>query len=256
MNLSPEMFVGKKLMVGTPMYGGQCFGTYVKSLLELQALCTKVGLSLVHTSLYNESLIQRGRNYIAERFMQSDCTHLMFIDSDIGFNAIDVLGMIALDVDIIGAPYPKKTIRWDNVKKAIITNPEISVDDVQEVVGDYVFNKLDDTVPIILSEPTKVSHIGTGMMMIRRNVFEQFKKEYPEYEYIDDGEDNVTDRVIHSYFNVEIVKPSNRLLSEDYMFCSMCREIGIDIWLLPFVRTSHTGTYSFTGNLSAISKYS
>jgi hypothetical protein len=45
---------------------------------------------------------------------------------------------------------------------------------------------------------------------------------------------------------------SHRYLSEDYMFCQYWRKIGGSIWLCPWMKTQHLGTYAFTGNMVAI----
>mgnify|MGYP000341873540 CR=1 FL=1 len=63
--------------------------------------------------LFNESLITRARNYLVDEFLRSDFTHLLFIDSDIHYNPQDVIAMLALEKDVIGGPYPKKSINWN-----------------------------------------------------------------------------------------------------------------------------------------------
>ena len=75
-----------KLFFATPMYGGQCAGMFARSIADLSALCTHYGIPLQFYFLFNESLITRARNYCVDEFMRSDATHLMFVDSDIGFN--------------------------------------------------------------------------------------------------------------------------------------------------------------------------
>ena len=82
------------------------------------------GIDVNYHFLFNESLITRARNYIADEFLRSNHTHLMFIDSDIGFAAKDVLSLAALqsdesDYDIICGPYPKKVISWEKIKLAV-----------------------------------------------------------------------------------------------------------------------------------------
>ena len=42
---------------------------------------------------------------------------------------------------------------------------------------------------------------------------------------------------------------SNRYLSEDYMFCQWARKAGIKVWMAPWMRLSHTGSYQFGGSL-------
>lgn len=256
--LTPENLAGKRLFVGTPMYGGSCLGAYMKSCLDLQSVCLQYGVEVRFSFLFNESLIQRARNYIADEFMRSGCTHLMFIDSDIGFHAMDILAMLAMDKDIIGAPYPKKTIKWDNIKKAVNKHPDISTAELESLGGDIVFNPVRGTTSFNVAEPLEVLEIGTGMMMIRRDVFDRFKEGYPQYEYLPDhvGTAHFSgDRPIHSFFNVEIDPESRRVLSEDYHFCQQCRKIGIQVWMAPWMSTYHVGSYQFIGNLAAIANY-
>ena len=105
----------RSLFVATPMYGGQCHGNYTRSMCDLTALCVKYGINMKVYYLFNESLITRARNYCADEFMRSDFTHMMFIDSDIGFDPNDVITLLALQsdespYDIIGGPYPKKIV--------------------------------------------------------------------------------------------------------------------------------------------------
>jgi hypothetical protein len=45
---------------------------------------------------------------------------------------------------------------------------------------------------------------------------------------------------------------SDRYLSEDYMFCQWWRNMGGQIWLCPWMKTHHIGTYAFTGDMGAV----
>ena len=91
-----EKLRARKLMVCTPMYGGACAGMFARSIADLSAICAQNGIPLQMYFLFNESLITRARNYCVDEFMRSDAQHLMFIDSDIGFNPHDVIAMMAL----------------------------------------------------------------------------------------------------------------------------------------------------------------
>lgn len=218
-----------KLFVATPMYGGQCNGLYMKSAINLQIMMNQCGIECRFSFLFNESLIPRARNYLVDEFLRSGYTHMLFIDSDIEFDPNDVMALMVLDKDVIGAPYPKKSIKWDTVKAAVIKNPEIPAGDLEKLVGDYVFNPVPGTTNFNVFQPLDVLEIGTGFMMVKREVYEKFKGHYPEYEYTPDhqGQSNFDgSRKIHAYFHCDIdnrgtnnVGNSNRYLSEDYWFC-------------------------------------
>lgn len=211
-----ELVRTRKLMVATPMYGGQCAGLFARSFIELTRLLTHMQIPWDPHYLFNESLITRARNYCADEFMRSDCTHLLFIDSDIGFNPHDVIAMLAIQndenpFDIIGAPYPKKTIAWEKVATAVeqgYADPD--PENLSNFIGDFVFNPLNGD-KFDLARPVQVLEIGTGFMMIRRKTFEKFNEVYPQYLYKPDhvrSEHFDGTRSIMQYFQAEIDEPN------------------------------------------------
>ena len=248
----------KKLFLATPMYGGQCAGMYAKSIADLSALCAKYGIPLQLYYLFNESLITRARNYCADEFMRSDATHLLFIDSDIGFNVQDVLAMLAIQTDespydVLGGPYPKKCISWEKIKQAVDKGAaDEDANKLENYVGDYVFNPRSGQKEIPLGEPVEVSELGTGFMMIRRKTLENYNKTYPELAYKPDHVRTAEfdgSHEIHAYFDCIIDPESKRYLSEDYNFCYHVTKMGGKNWLCPWMKLQHVGSYIFGGSL-------
>lgn len=251
----------RKLFVATPMYGGQCAGMYTRSIADLSALCTHYGIQVRFYFLFNESLITRARNYCADEFMRSGDTHMMFIDSDIGFNARDVIALLALqdpdatndNYDILAGPYPKKCISWEKIKTAVDKGfADEDPGNLEKYVGDYVFNPVGGTTSIPLGAPVEVLEAGTGFMMIRRNTFEKFADKYPEQLYTPDHvrtEHFDGSRQIMAYFDTPICPDTNRYLSEDYMFCQWTRKAGLHVWFCPWMQLQHVGMYVFGGSL-------
>lgn len=248
----------KKIFIATPMYGGQCHGMYMKSCLDLQTCFQHYGIQSRFSFIFNESLITRARNYLVDEFLRaSEFTHLLFLDSDIHFSPQDIIAMLALDKDVIGAPYPKKAINWGNVAQAARNHPNLDPQELQNVVGDYVFNVVKGTQQFQVSEPLEVMEIGTGYMLVKREVFDTWKAAYPQKKYKPDhvGQKHFDgSRYITAYFDTVIDPQSERYLSEDYMFCQWYRAIGGKIWLCPWVQTQHVGTYAFTGHMPKIAE--
>ena len=253
-----------KLFVATPMYGGMAHGMYVKASLDLQALMSKYGVETRFSFLFNESLITRARNYLVDEFLRSDCTHLLFIDSDVHYNPQDVVALLALDKEVIGGPYPKKAINWNNIALAARKHPDLAPQELENLVGDYVFNVVKGTQQFSVTEPLEVLEIGTGYMMVKREVFPILEEKYPQLRYKPDhvGQAHFDgSRYIHAYFDTVIDTldsatggGSDRYLSEDYMFCQLWRKTGGSIFLCPWMKTQHIGTYPFTGNLAKIAE--
>ena len=254
-----------KLFIATPMYGGMAHGLYMKSALDLQTTMSKYGVETKFSFLFNESLITRARNYLVDEFLRSGFTHLLFIDSDIHYNPQDVLALLALDKDVIGGPYPKKSINWGNVAHAARNNPDLPPKELETLVGEYVFNVVKGTSQFQVTEPLEVMEIGTGYMLIKRQVFEKMEKEYTFLRYKPDhiGQANFDGtRYIHAFFDTVIDTKdsptgggSERYLSEDYMFCQMWRKMGGQIYLCPWMKTQHIGTYAFSGNMPAVAQF-
>ena len=207
-----EQLSKEKLFIGTPMYGGACGGMFARSIADLSALCLYHKIHLQLHFLFNESLITRARNYIADEFMRSGAGHLMFIDSDIGFDARDVVALLALqcqhpEYDIIGGPYPKKTIAWEKVKQAVEKGLANNPNDLEKYVGDFVLNPKDGQQQIPIFQPVEVREVGTGFMMISRNSFDKFVEAYPHYHYKPDhirSEHFDGSREIMQFFQAEI----------------------------------------------------
>jgi hypothetical protein len=254
-----------KLFVATPMYGGMNHGLYMKSCLDLQTTMMRYGIEIKFSFLFNESLITRARNYLVDEFLRTDYTHMLFIDSDIHFNAQDVIALLALDKDVIGGPYPKKSMNWSNIAHAARNHPDLEPKELEGLVGEYVFNVVKGTSQFQVTEPLEVMEIGTGYMMIKRDVFNKMKDEYPTIRYKPDhvGQANFDgSRYIHAYFDTIIDTKesivgggSDRYLSEDYMFCQLWRKMGGQIFLCPWMKTQHIGSYAFTGNMPAVAQY-
>lgn len=250
----------KKLMVATPMYGGQCAGMFCRSTNDLATACAAYGIKLQYYYLFNESLITRARNYCVDEFLRSDCTHLIFIDSDIGFDYKDVLTLLHFagtdDYDIVTAPYPKKTIAWEKVKAAVEKGyADDSPFALQEFVGDYVFNPVEGIKQFSVSEPVEIKEGGTGFMMIPRETFVKYAEAYPEFKYIPDHartENFDGSREITAFFDCIIDPESKRYLSEDYMFSQYARKAGMKIWMFPWIKLQHIGSYIFGGSLAAM----
>jgi hypothetical protein len=189
LQVSIEELQKRKLFLAVPMYGGQCAGMFTRSVSDLSAICTKHGIPLQLFFLFNESLVTRARNYCVDEFMRSGATHLMFIDSDIGFNPQDVIALLAMqndesEYDVIGGPYPKKCISWEKIKQAVDKGmADEDPNKLEKYVGDYVFNPKTTQREIPLNQPVEVLEIGTGFMMIRRKTFEDYQKAFPHLWY-------------------------------------------------------------------------
>jgi len=235
----------KHITIATPMYGGVCHGAYLKSIMSLTNLLGKRGYTANYSDLSNESLITRARNTLTEMFLRSNSDYLLFIDSDQGFNADGVLKMIEEGVDVIGAAVPMKGINWNRVKAAALAGQ----DDLAKHSAIYNFNATQDQKNSIKENPlsiVEVDYVGSGLMLISRNALQSLKEVTPSYRSDQTKTGGILyGETIYDFWRTDIDPESNRLLSEDYNFCKVWKDQGGKIYLAPYVKVVHVGTYWF-----------
>jgi hypothetical protein len=231
------------LVIGTPMYGGMCCSEYVQSLMALKDAMQQHGHTVTCVFLGNESLIQRGRNTIAWHFLNMDASHLLFVDADQSFRPADVAKMLKADKPILGGAVPMKGINWGRVKQgAVLNHPDLS-----KLTGIFNVNKLPGHEMVRADEPFEVKHVGTGFMLIRRDVFDDLKE---HVGYYTNGGTTIPDGdKVYDFFKVQNI--NGELLSEDYNFCNMYRERDGKVWVAPWCELGHFGAYHFSGQYAA-----
>jgi hypothetical protein len=228
------------------MYGGNCKGVYVDGLMALTFELARKGYQVSFSKIYNESLITRARNNLVYEFEKSGADALLFIDADEGFNHMDVIAMIESGKDVIGAIYPMKNIDWNNVRKAALEGK----DDLQSYSGIFAMNMLPGENTFKLNEPVEVTEVGTGMLFIRKEVFEKMKPHCPQYMLNTSTGSFDQSQMVTEYFATSITS-DGILLSEDYHFCRKWREMGGQVFAAPWVQIVHAGEYIFNGSFSA-----
>ena len=228
------------------MYGGNCKGIYVDSILGLTFELSKAGHEVSFSKVYNESLITRARNNLVYEFLNSTADVLLFVDADEGFNAADVVKMLECDKDIIGGIYPMKNINWDSVKKAVLAGKE----NLAEYSGFFALNMLPGETHIRLTEPVEVTEVATGLMAIKRSVFEKMEEHCPKYALNNNTANFEFDKMVTEFFATSIT-PEGILLSEDYHFCRKWREMGGQVYAAPWIAVDHAGEYIFSGRFAS-----
>jgi hypothetical protein len=210
------------------------------------------GIGAMVSNMFNESLITRARNAMVSNFLKTDCTHLLFIDADIAFRAQDVVHLLQADKDVICGIYPKKEINWLTVEGAVKNG--VPHNELHKHTGSFVINLVDyaPTVTVPMHEPLEIWNGGTGMMAIKREVFEKLKDVVPVYknDVVDLSGNTPVGQDIHEFFATSIEEGTQRLLSEDYHFCQLWRQNGGKIYAAPWMDLGHVGSYVFSGELT------
>jgi len=226
-----------KIMIGTPIHQ-DVKAEYMISLLETVYACEASDVWLEQEFVLGSSIIEDARNDLVKRFMDSECTHLLFIDSDISWSVNDIRELIKYSDNekylIVGGTYPKKEIDYEWLKKYIKSG--YNIDDIENQIGllnNDMFRPINQENNGIL----KVKHLPMGFVMINKRVFIEFEQKYKNLKYYRDNEWK------YWYFHNE------REYGEDTNFCKMYREINGNIWLIPWLELSHIGNFKYKRNI-------
>src|SRR3990167_9901195 len=158
----------KKLWIAVPAYTGQITVETAHCLfVEIyEAFARKWGYC-VEFAPYNP-MIHYVRNFMCRKFLETDYTDLIFVDSDVGFAPGTLCRLAAYPVDIVGAVYPHRAdslsfpIRYIGERTELRGGSEPGTEQILEVEG-----------------------IPAGCMRISRHALETIKSRFPQNVYND-----------------------------------------------------------------------
>jgi hypothetical protein len=228
-------------LVATPCYGGAVFHNYVISIIRLIGAARDVQMPIDFHLRIGDSLVTRARNDCVAQFLSNKAyTHLFWIDADIGFSPEAALRLLRSGRDVAAGVYPLK--REESPAKGL----------------QYPVNAGDAPGPEIELHIDsdgflKVHDAPTGFMLIRRSVFDTLIDKHPDYRYVPDWpEGTYPEGGVHYRFFDAMVDPvSRRYLSEDYAFCRLLQNIGMDIYVDANSNLTHQGQRLYTGDFGA-----
>jgi hypothetical protein len=207
------------VMIVTPAYSGTVHAQYAISLAETHTLLTSQGIKVSFQIEPNSSLLVASRNRLTERFWQSDATHMLCIDSDLGWPAEAVMAMLREDKEFIAGVYPSRK------EKGFIFRPSYKSLETQELITE--------------KHLIKMQAVPAGFMLISRSAIEKMRKHFSDLYYAPkDPREN--SESTFALFNTELI--DGQFWGEDYVFCLRAIEAGIEIWADPLIQFDHAGT--------------
>lgn len=222
--------MNRKLFLPIICYNHTANTEYMMSLIALSHELRNHDIHYVFYPIVFDSLISRARNAAVAHFLESDCTDLLFIDSDIEFEPESVLKLLRHNKEVVSAAYPKKYYVLDRVFYG-------------EEIVDFVIS---GNVQMNSDGLVECTYAPTGFLMIQRGVFEKMTKAYPNLKYSNDINGYGDLDTFYDFFQVSV--RNGILESEDWGFCSLWRELGGKILMDPTISLGHIGWHKFSGN--------
>ena len=237
------------VFVGTPCHSDVCIH-YTQSVLELQKYCWHNKINLMF-QLFKSSLVTQGRNLCVSAFLQTKCTHLLFIDSDIAFKPHSLQHLLDADKDVISVPYPLKDMCWEKGLQVIEEGRIKTTEDLKTKAFYRFPMRVPDADDIKIEKNCiEVTHSPTGFMLIKREVFEKMKKYYPDKEIYQDtlinGKLQKT-KELWNFFDTLHNPEDKTYMGEDFAFCKIWKATGGKCYAYVDDEISHVGEHTYTG---------
>ena len=217
---------GKSLFIALPAYDFKVSLKLAISLARFTQMAGKHGITVQIGSICGCSVVSRARNLLVQDLIESDCSHLLFIDSDINFEPEDILRLLA----------------WgDDPKKGIVAGVPRTRSENTVYITDLDY---DENHELTMNRMglVRARRVATAFMLVRREVFVTMAAAHPEWSYYD----KKTDRMIPCLFDFKLTEEG--YMGEDFLFCDRARDIGFEVWIDPSIKLGHMGVQEYLGD--------
>jgi len=205
----------KKLFITTPTYNGTVHAQYAISLACSIPYLSQAGWQAQFAINAVNTLLVAARNTAIRNFLESDCSHILMIDSDLGWNGFELTQMLENDKDFIGGIYPSR-----KVANTFIYNPQYA--DNGGFIGD--------------GSLIKANYIPSGFVLAKREAIQKMYDHYSDLAY--ESKCGYGDKGV-LLFNTEVI--DGEFWSEDYVFFKRAKDIGLETWIDPRLTFDHAG---------------
>lgn len=223
-----DLFPGKQhVFLATPSYDGKVGHSYTVSLATSLVALQAAGIGVTYSLMGGNCHVDDARNGLVREFMLTDCTDLVFLDSDIGWRGEDLIAMLLHNRDMVAGVYPKKTPDGMPVEFPITMPP-----------NHPIYSDADGLVEVL--------GVPTGFLRIRRNVIEHLLESHGQRKYVGQGakEGDMPYTILF-----ERTYEAGARRSGDYAFCRKWISEGGKIYVDPRYMFVHEGEKEWSGTL-------
>lgn len=215
---------GRKLFIAIPSYDFKVSVKLAGTLIKLGRMVDQHGVEMTLETICGCSVVSRARNLLVGSFLDTDCTNMLFIDSDMTITPEDILRLLA----------------WSSDKN--IVAGIASARKKQTTYYSMLDQDADGCLAMDRMGLVRAKRVGTGFMMIQRQVLETLRDKHPEWRYYDAS----ADKHLHSIFDFKSTPEG--YIGEDYLLCDRARELGFEVWIDPTIKIGHLGAMEYEGN--------
>jgi len=211
------------IFIAIPAYGGMdapCCLALFATQVALQAAGIPADLCIIAEHCH----VDDARNDLVRQFLETDCTHIMWIDSDLYWDGADVVKLARAGKDIAAGIYPLKADTEGFPVNTLPGEMWAGADGFMEVL----------TVP-------------GGFTCVARHVMQDlYDKSDRPFLGRKDEPDRLPIKIIYERVYIDGARRSG-----DVHFCYLARDAGYSIHIDPLMHFEHYGDHSWGGDVGS-----
>lgn len=205
-----------KILIASPTYDGAVRVEYMKSLMALTDYLLKAKIEwdlMVEAS----TLLHVMRSVMASKvLMDGNYTHLLFVDTDMGFPVSAIRKLIDAKVPVIGCAYPYRTIP---LHEEIPTGPKTYRSAISQAVPYAVRLRAGQKKLNVRDGICEVDSLGTGLLLVSAEALKKIVEVGVVKTYGCSFPYNQWHHHPNYYGFFEHLVVDGQYLGEDYSFC-------------------------------------
>ncbi len=217
------------IQFATPCGDSRYDREFVKSFHNAACVLIELGAKVDFAEFPGCADLALARAKIFGNFLRSNHTHLLKIDSDMGFHYDDVVRLILMKKDFVAAAGPKKTAKL-----------EFAANNCSDDGTELLPHITDPETGLI-----SCTEVGSAFVLLSKHCVQCMADFYQDLAF--DGDNGVKEYAV--YDPMIVGEKKKRRLSEDFAFCHRWRKLDGMIWLLPDVHLTHAGRAVWEGAL-------
>lgn len=234
-----------KIFLAIPTTDGKVSTYTMSSAMRTQSgLYWKEVNMVVDMASYAEAAV--ARNLLAAKFLESDCTHLLFCEPDISWEPQVVGDLITAQSPFVAAACVQRTLDLDKyaaARKKLKPGPKNDENRRDAMRAATRKAYLPMKPPTLKGRFVDAEYTGLGLALIERDVFMVMQTADVVAPQAYGPQLGV--KTTFGYFDRIQLQDRKITLSEEYSFCNRWRRCGGQIWVLEDAHTAHHGEFAF-----------
>jgi hypothetical protein len=241
------------VFIATPCAHSTVSSHYASTVFNLGRALQERGIK-TEISIVSASDLVLVRNEFASLLVENKAyTHLLFLDSDMSFEARLVLRMLDFDEDFVSVVYPKRELDLHRLLRDMAPEDSASPQNLNHVISrNMEYNlrpvrKEREFVFDVRNGFAKVLGTGMGLCLLKPRVLTEMILRGAAKKTLDRHPTTQLEKPYYGFFD-QFKDANGVLLSEEYSFCQRWVDgCGGAIWACIDERIGHHGNFNFYG---------